>query len=178
MVALMKNMMISILTALLIMAFAQPLLEYSNVLKEKVTLGAAILNSCRSARNNSIVSVDYFDSDMTIGDMNAYIDEDEFRHFFAEAFSDTLRVDVIDEKSNPMRFRANKFWNEITVNVDIENDISDYHPRFSGRSMSKVTVEVRTLYLFRTGLLQAAANTSRVEYPIAGKKVFLVQIIN
>lgn len=174
----MKNMIIGILVVILIAAFIQPLMEFSNVLKEKVTLGAAILNSCRAARNNALASVDYYDSFRNIGDLNAYIEEDEFRRFFAEAFSQTLRVDVIDNSVNPMRFRGNEYWNEITVWVDFEYDTAEHKSDFSGRSISKATVEAETPYLFRTALLQAAASASRVEYKIEEKAFFLVQIIN
>lgn len=175
----MKNMIIGIFVVVLAAAFAQPLIEFSNMLKEKVTLGAAILNSCRAARNNALASVDYYDSGLNMGDMNAYIKEDAFRYFFAEAFSETLGVAIIDSSANPMRFGGSERWNEITVRVDLEyDDTSDLGLGFSGRGMSRATVTLETPYVFRTSLLQQAATASGEAYNIDETRVFVVQIVN
>jgi len=172
----MKNMAIGIFVVILVMSFMQPLLEVSNLLKEKVTLGAAILNSCRAARNNAIASVDYYGSEWNMGDMNAYIDEEEFRRFFAEAFAETLHLDdSVDATVNPMIFRANERWNEITVWVWLDYEDSG---DFENRGITRATVEVETPYLFQTSLLQRAAAASSVVYDIREETVFLVQIIN
>jgi len=172
----MKNMVIGIFVLFLAVAFLQPLIEVSNVLKEKVTLGAAILNSCRAARNNALASVDYDDyHDMNMGDLNAFIEEDEFRRFFAEAFSETLGVDILDLGAGPIRFRANERWNEITVSVYLGYDDSG---GFENRGMGEATVELETPYLFRTSLLQMAAASSGLAYSLNETRSFSVQIIN
>ena len=171
----MKNMFIGVFVVILAAAFIQPLIEVSNALKEKVTLGAAILNSCRAARNNALVSVSYYDSDRNMGDLNAYISEAEFRRFFAEAFSETLGVGVIDPGADPMRFEANNRWNAITVEVQLEYDGSG---DFENRGKSIVTVAAVTPYVFRTSLLQEASDASRVVYNITETRVFTVQVIN
>ena len=171
----MKNMVIGILVALLASAFIQPLIEVSNVLKEKVALGAAILNSCRAARNNALASVNYYDSDRNMGDLNAYIDIVEFRRFFAEAFSETLGVGVIDSTVNPMRFGASARWDEITVDISLDYEDSG---DFENRGVSGAVVAAETRYLFRTGLLQRAASASGASHSIHETRTFSVQIIN
>ena len=161
--------------AILAAAFIQPLIEVSNVLKEKVTLGAAIMNSCRAARNNALTSVNYYSSDRNMGDLNAFIDEGEFRRFFAEAFSETLGVGIIDSAANPMEFGASERWGAITVDVRLDYDESG---DFENRGRSTATVEVETPYVFRTSLLQKASASSEVAYNITETRVFSVQIIN
>ena len=176
----MKNMVVGILVVFLVAAFTQPLIEFSNILKDKVMLNAAIRNSCRAARNNALASTDYSDSSgPNMGDMNACIKENDFRRFFAEAFSATLGIEVVDSKVNPMKFKAGKYWNEITVRIDLEyDDISDYDFNFSGRGASMVTVELKTPYLFWTKLLKSAVKASDKVYSINETTVFLVQIMN
>ena len=175
----MKNMALGILIVVFIAAFIQPLIEIANVLKDKVTLGAAILNSCRAARNNALASLDYYNGGGNMGDLNASIDEDGFRSFFAESFSETLGVDIINASTNPMRFGENARWGEISVRIDLAyNDASDFSFVFSGRGMSRITVRLETPYVFRTGLLQSMAGASEGCYNIEETRVFFVQMIN
>ena len=173
----MKNMMIGILIVILMAALAQPLIEFSIVINECVALDAAVLNSCRAARNNALASAEYYGSEQILGDLNAYIDGDEFRRFFAEAFSETLGVGIIDASANPMRFGENDRWNKITVWVDFDYDDG----AFDSRGVSKATIEVETPYKFRTGLLRSASAVSGGTYNLGERgapMTFIVQIIN
>ena len=174
----MKNMMIGILIAILIAAFSQPLIEFMFVINESVALDSAVRNSCRAARNNALASFEYYSSDLVMGDLNAYIEGEEFRRFFAEAFSETLGVGIIDASSNPMKFEENERWNKITVWVDYDYGDSG---EFEGRGVSKATIEVETPYKFRTSLLQIAAEVSAGTYNLGERGApvtFFVQIVN
>jgi len=174
----MKSMIIGILAVFLVAALTQPLVEFAVVINESVALDSAIMNSCRAARNNALASVDYYYSDRIIGDLNASIEEDMFRRFFAEAFSETLGVSIIDASANPMRFGENERWNATTVWVDYDYDESG---AFGSRGISSVTVEVETPYKFRTSLLQIAAVATGGTYNLGQRgapMTFFVQIVN
>ena len=175
----MRNMAVGILIVVLIAAFIQPLIEIANVLKEKVTLGAAILNSCRAARNSALASGDYYSGGENMGDLNAFLDEDRFRSFFAEAFSETLGVDIVGMSANTIHFAANARWDSIDVRIDLEyDDASNFGLAFSGRGVSRATIQANSPYVFRTGILRSMADASGGGYRIEEKKVFLVQMIN
>ena len=174
----MKNMMIGILIMILAAALTQPLLEFAVVLNERVALDSAIMNSCRAARNNALASVDYYSSDLIMGDLNAYIQGDEFRRFFAEAFSETLGVGIIDASVNPIRFGENARWNAATIWVGFDYDDSGGN---DGYGVSSVTIEVEIQYRFRTRLLQIAAAASGGTYNLGQRgepMTFYVQVVN
>ena len=173
----MKNMMVGILIVMLMAALAQPLIEFSIVINESVALDAAVLNSCRAARNNALASADYYGSGQILGDLNACIEEDEFRRYFAEAFSETLGVGIVDSSANPMRFGENERWNNITIWVDFEYDDGG----FDGRGVSRATIEAETPYKFRTSLLRSASTLSGGTYNLGERgapMTFIVQIVN
>ena len=183
----MKTTIIGIFVTVLTLMLLQPLLEIANVLKEKVTLGTAILNSCRAARNNAIASFDdYFDGysgDHKIGDLNAYIDEDMFREFFTEAFAETLRLNKTYSSGGEIRFDSTDGrWGRITVFLSWDyDDTNTFDYDFTGRMMNSVTIRIETPYVFRTGLLQTvvgAAGYAGGSYNITETRTFIVQIIN
>ena len=179
----MRNMAIGIFVSFLIIALLQPLIEASNLMKDKVVLGSAILNSCRAARNNALSTVDYYVYDgeeLIIGNLSAFLEEKEFCAFFAEAFCETLGVDLIGPSENPMIFDGNGLWNKITVDIELEFDKGAYPDteQFENRGVGKVIVNVETPYLFRTSLLKTFVEITGGEYTIKETRVFLVQIIN
>ena len=179
----MRNVIIGTFIAIFALGISQPLLEVFNVLTEKVELGAALMNSCRAARNHALEE-NYYEAmnigglAMNIGDLDAFIDEDRFRYFFAKAFAATLDVSIIDDSSDPVIFGANGRWNSIRVYIDWEDDIDTNE--LEGRTVSMATVELVTPYRFKTGLLQrliAGDNVSHGYY-ITETRPFMVQIIN
>ena len=180
----MKGTAIGIFIAVLLLTFLQPLIEMANVMKEKVTLGAAILNSCRAARNNALESYDgYFDDyagDHKMGDLDAFIEEDMFREFFAEAFGQTLNLGVTYSSGGKISFESiDGRWGEMTVEVDLEYDDADvFDFDFSGRRMSSATVRVETPYVFRTVPLKTMASITGGVYRITETRKFIVQMIN
>ena len=167
----MKGIAIAILIVMLSAVFTQPLIETANILKEKIILDSAILNSCRSARNNSLIYG-------RLSDLDGAIDEDYFKEQFSVAFSDTLALTPLDLTGSVLRFTSPSLrWNRIDVTIDIkpyaEEDLD-----FEGRGMSIATVRVETPYIFRTSLLKSAVGLSNRDFMITEKRTFVVQIIN
>ncbi|MCL2146651.1 MAG: hypothetical protein FWH52_02475 [Synergistaceae bacterium] len=167
----MKGIAIAILIVLLLGVVIQPLIETSNVLKEKVTLGAAILSSCRAARGNALM-------DERMRDLNANIDEDIFKHYFAEAFSETLGVYLSSPSGlhGRMEFTSpSGRWDQITVDLTLQSPHEIY---FSGHEVIQAEIYLSTPYVFRTPLLRDAAALLPNSFEITETRNFEAQIIN
>jgi hypothetical protein len=166
----MRSVAVSLLVILLLIAFLQPLIEMSNVLKEKVTLSAAILNSCRAARNNALV-------DEEMRDLNAQISEELFKQYFAEAFCETLELNMISPSGSPgdMVFSSSSGrWNNISVSLSFSQ-----HTFSSGREGTRMELELSTPYVFRMSILRELAGLlPDNNFEIIEVRSFDVQIIN
>ena len=176
----MKNALIGTFIAILILIFLQPLLETFNVLTQKVELGAAILNSCRAARNNALMDAYDGYGEQNIGDLDAHIDPDAFTRFFAQAFEQTLNLTTVSISDDQIRFESNDgHWNEITIFISWEyDDTYSFGYDFIGRGMSRATLEVETPYVLRTNILRAAVGGAGFVFNITETRTFIVQIIN
>ena len=178
----MKNAIIGTFIAIFMLTVSQPLLEVFNVLTEKVELGAAILNSCRAARNNALMH-SYYDTgneSKSIGDLNSTIDKDKFWEFFVEALSETLGLDEPTTGSN--RFGGDGRWNWIEVDIDWIDDTTygdrtDYD-ELDGRTISTALVTLETPYKFKTGLLSRLFTGDSHGYNITEERTFIVHIVN
>ena len=177
----MKNPIIAVFAAIIVLALLTPLLEVFNVFTEKMILSAALLNSCRGATNDSL-SDDYNDISRSAGDLNASIDRGEFMRLFAGAFSATLGISVVDDSGpGPVLFAPGGRWGPISVGIEWEDgDTSASGFGFGGRGMSSVRVDLTTPYIFKTGLLRKYAGSfgSGNEYIINESVSYIVQIIN
>ena len=93
-----------ILITLLLTAAIQPVGELANILKEKVVLNAALLNSCRAARNNAV-------SIWHMMNLEAYINQADFIQLYSDAFSESLDLDHDYNRStntdNRVKFTSN-----------------------------------------------------------------------
>ncbi|MCL2048459.1 MAG: hypothetical protein FWG87_07000 [Defluviitaleaceae bacterium] len=166
----MRSIAVAILVIVLLVAILQPLIETSNVLKEKVTLGAAILNSCRAARSNAL-------NDEDMRDLNAYINETMFKQYFAEAFCETLELDLISPiGAGDLVFSSpSGRWGVITVSLQLDSPSDLY---FSGREVIKADISLSTPYVFRMSLLRETAGLLPSAFMITETRGFEVQIIN
>ena len=175
-----------VLIAVLLTAAIQPLGELANILKEKVVLNAALMNSGRAAHNNAL-------NIWHMMNLEARVNENDFIELFSEAFSRSLNLSHNFIRSanvnNTVVFTSNdedERFNPITVEFSFEHnirysDIDDidfgdtvYHDR----PVTVVTVRMETPYLFRTFLLRQANGVSNDDYLITETRKFLLQVIN
>jgi len=175
----MKSMITIPFTAIIIIMIMQPMIEIYSLMTHKVELGAAILNSCRAARNNAVMDY-YFEGGGNAADLEAYIDDVKIMEFFADAFSKTLGVDnpQIDLSGNTVRFDGNQRWNWIKVVIEWDDEEDGNH--LDGRIISRATVELKTPYMFKTGLLKRliGQDGDNHGYHITELRLFDVQIVN
>ena len=165
----MRKTITVILIVILAAAIIQPLIETANVLKESLTLDAAIESSCRAAENNSLIYEE-------LGRQNAGIDKNAFREGFSEAFEDTLSLTRLDSRDNLISFTSpSKRWNQIDVKIDIVPVIIDGQ---MDPQSSKVTVNIDTPYAFRTALLKAAVGEKTENFRIRLERTFIIQVTN
>jgi len=165
----MKNMIIGIFTAIMLLIFLQPITEFANILKEKVTLDAAVLNACRAARNNALLATD-------MRDLNAGIDGELFIAYFSIAFMETLNLESLYSSGGEHRFKSlDSRWNPIIVRIDHERNNSD---DINGRMVSKAVIQVETTYIFRTSLFKMVYDVSGNNLSLIETRQFIIQIIN
>jgi hypothetical protein len=165
----MKSIAVIILIVVLTAVFLHPLIETSNLLKEKIILDSAILNSCRSARNNSLV----YDS---LSNLQGFIDADVFKEQFSIAFAESLELTPLDLTGSRLSFTSpSARWDRIDVRIDVELIPDDL---FEGRGKSIASVSVETPYVFRTSLLKAAVGEIGQDFKIKQERRFVVQVIN
>jgi len=179
----MKWPAVLILVALLLTVAIQQLGEVANILKEKVVLNAALMNSCRAAHKNSL-NIWY------MMNLEAYVNENDFIQLFSDTFSESLNLthhfDKNTNTTNQVVFTSkNSRFNDITVEFEFENTtyneleyydlgVTDYHDR----PVTVVTLKMQTPYLFRSYWLGWANDVSKEHYLLTYNRKFLVQIIN
>jgi len=167
----MKWPAVLILAALILSAVIQITGEFANILKEKLALNAALVNSCRAAHSNSL-------SIWHMMNMDAHVGADDFMRLFSDAFASSLDLSHNFNKSantdNRVVFVSNAGrFNEITVAFEY-SDAADNH----GRPVTLVCVSLQTPYMFRTYWLSLVNGVSNDDYLLTDKREFIVQIIN
>jgi len=176
----MRSIALVILIIFLSAAFMQPMLETANVYKEKIALGAAILNSCRAASNRALI-----DEDMR--NMDAVIDRLSFAEYFAEAFGDTFDIvlespPIITGDTVSMSFNTSERWARIGILLKFQ-DMAYIDSSGSGYDLgyneAVLDISLTTPYIFRTKLLRQAMNAiAATDYTITENRRFIVRVIN
>ena len=168
--------LIAILLTLVLGVFG----EYASVMNDKMVLNAALRNSTRAARNNSI-------NIWHLMELDAYIDEQRFIFEFSRAFADSLDLTpAIDFDNNKVVFtNSGDRFNPITVEIELYNTTYDelddnrlgitvYHDR----PVTVMTARMETPYRFKTHWLALANGVSNEDYLLISEHTFLIQIIN
>ena len=182
----MRSTAIGILIVLLSVTFLQPMIETANVFKEKVALGAAILNCCRAAFNYALVDDVFDDGIGSSRDLDAVIDKEKFVDYFANAFGKTFDITLASQipsgDSFSIRFSAGERWNEIEIQLDFEDMAltgSNDWGYDLGYNEAILNVTLETPYVFRTKLLQQAmAALPPTDFNITESRQFVVRVIN
>ena len=181
----MKWPAVLVLMAILLSAAIQPLGELANILKEKVVLNAALVNSCRAAQNNA-VNIWY------LMNLDAFVNPDDYMELFSDAFSESLGLaHDFDRRTNGdnrvITFTSAERFADITVEFEFENfgyddDSLSYEiigvSGFHDRRVTLVTVSMETPYHFRTFWLREANGITSDDYLLTDTRKFLVSVIN
>ena len=175
----MKWPAVLILVVLLLSAAIQPIGEFSNVLKEKIVLSSAMMNSCRAARDNTL-------NIWHMRNLDTVINEDEFIREFSRAFAKSLNLSAVSKGDNVLEFTSNDGrFNKITVAFNMDrmtyeelSDDSLGDMDYYDRPMTLVTARLETPYLFRTFWLRQANGISNDHYKLIDTRKILIQMIN
>jgi hypothetical protein len=155
----------------------QVILETANVMKNKVAIDTAIMNSCRAARNVALkdgISVGEDESlDDSIANKNAVIDEAVFREEFADTFAGTFDLEYTLTGAGEIVFTSSSAnWNGMNVSFDYAEVI------INDRTVTDVTVNLSTPYKFQTGLLGTVGDAMESDFEITASHEFRIQIVN
>ncbi|NIK77494.1 hypothetical protein FHS15_002630 [Paenibacillus castaneae] len=163
----MKNIAIGLLVVILISILIEPMTEMANVFREKIIVSTALFNACRAAKDRSL------EYEMLRG-LDAKIDEDKFKHYFADAFEDTLNVTRQSGVDNAMTFTSNDGkYNTFTVTLAF-SERKDFE---SNQLVSEVAVKAESLYKFKTKYLKLAEKASKdVDYQIIGERKLILSV--
>ena len=179
----MRSLAVILLVIFLSAAFMQPMIETANICKDKVALGAAILNSCRAASNLTL-------EDDKWRDLDAKIDPGEFAKNFAEAFGETFNISqegspIVSGDTASLKFSAGGQWDKIAIQLvfqgtaNIATNVGLFSHYDLGYNEAIVDISLTTPYVFRTKLLQQVMRVSPTSsYNITEKRRFIVRVIN
>lgn len=158
-----------LLLIVLLPVIIEPLVEVSYVLKEKIAIGSAISNASRSAKNRSLIMED-------MRNLDARVDQDLFKDYFAEAFADALNLTKSQAVGNTLTFVANDAkYDDFVVILNFANKTDS----MSGRVVSEVHVEAKTTYKYKTAYLRMADNAFGLSnYELVSERMLLLEIRN
>lgn len=169
----MRNIAIGLMFVVLVAILIEPLVEFVNVLKERVVLGSSISNSLRVARDQSLEYEWH-------RELEAKVDEERFVEFFSEAFEQAMDVSRIDlrkdSNSYTLTFTPNdNRYHTFTVSLSFKEGEDDY----TEQMITEVDVRAETKYKFKTKYLQLAEQASRsVDYHLIDERSFILLIKN
>jgi len=160
----MKDIAVGILVVIVLAIFIQPIVEISNSGREKIIIDAAVLNSCRSAKNNALTF-------RLMQELEAVVNRDAFASEFNRAFAPTLELTLVSPTPGPdgslpgllpnpvvLEYQCNAGnFNNITVTLDFENtnEVANVSGNYRYlHEVTNVTITYTTDYMFRSGLLQ------------------------
>lgn len=164
----MRNIAIAILVVIIASVVIQPLVELANLFREKVTVGSAVSNALRAARDRSL------EYELLRG-LDARVDEERFKDYFADAFEDTLNVSESMNSGDTVTFTSKdgKF-NDFTVVFDFVERTD-----LNGRVVTHVDIEARADYRFKTKALQLvedAGSSGKVE--LISERTYVLSVRN
>jgi hypothetical protein len=157
---------VGLLLVILLSVWVEPLVEIANVMREKIMLGSALTNACRAAKNRSLV----YEKQR---DLDAEVDPNLFRDYFSEAFEDALNLTRTTTAGDTITFTSNdgKYHPfEVTIQFQTESEL--------GRETSKVSVEARSKYLFKTKYLKLASSAISSDYEMVSNRMLILAVRN
>lgn len=165
----MRNIAIGILVIVIASILLQPLLELSNVFREKLAVNTALSNAYRAAKDRSLNVEE-------LGNLNALTDETRFKDYFAEAFEDAMNLTLDNKSGDTLTFKSNSSqYNGFKVTVDFENKLDSP----TGQQVTIIELEAVSEYKFKTKYLKLAEDSNPdVGFQIIGKREFTVSVKN
>ena len=164
----MRNIAVAILVVVMASIVIQPLVELANLFREKVTVGSAVSNALRAARDRSL------EYELLRG-LDARVDAERFKDYFADAFEDTLNLTQADDSGDTVTFTSNdgKF-NDFTVSFEFAENTD-----LNGRVVTQVDIEARADYKFKTKALQLTEEAgSSGEVELISERTYVLSVRN
>ncbi len=150
----------------------QPMTEMAETCRQKIVISAALNNSFRAARDRSL-------TEESLQDLAAEVDVDLFYQYFAEAFCDSLDLQVINKgigESGYIEFESgDDSYNTIRVEIDIEDGSYEYEDR----DTTRVNLHLETDYKFKIGALQLLNDANKYNsYTLEFDRTYLLLVKN
>lgn len=167
----MKNVAIGLFVVFLTTVLLQPIAEFMNLTREKITIGTALTNAARSAKDRSL------EYDFQIN-LDAQVNEDRFYRYFGEAFEDALDLTWSNKglDRHSLKFTSEDGrYGEFTVELEIEEKVDDS----TEQHFSIVHITAETNYQFQSKYLQLAeAASNDVSTKLISKRELILSIKN
>lgn len=167
----MKNVAIGVLVVVLATVLLQPIGEFMNLTREKISIGTALTNAARSAKDRSL------EYDFQIN-LDAQVNEERFYRFFGESFEDALDLTWTNKgmDSRLLKFTSDDGrYGEFTVELEVEEKVDDSTEQI----ISIVHMTAETNYKFKTKYLQLAeAASNDVPTKLISKRELILSIKN
>ncbi|MCJ8011823.1 hypothetical protein MUG84_08715 [Paenibacillus sp. KQZ6P-2] len=165
----MRNIALGLLMVILLSILVEPMVEIANVTREKIVLGAALSNALRASKDRSL----RYDN---MRSLDAIIDRERFKDYFAEAWSSAIKATLASRTGDTMVFAPdNGKANEYIVTLDF----AERTDAVTGQVVAEVKVKAETVYKFKTKYLKWAERAGNdVDYRLVGERKLLLTIRN
>lgn len=162
----MRMIAYGLLTVILSSFLIVPMVELAIVYREKIVLDSAVRNASRVAKDRAL---EY----EHMRNLDAVMDEERFKDYFAETFEDAMNMSRSSSAGNTLRFTSDdgKFL-PFTITLDFfEED--------DGRQVSKVTIRAEADYKFKTALMRTAERLNpNVNYELSTERTYILSVRN
>ncbi|MEK5479440.1 hypothetical protein NYE70_21325 [Paenibacillus sp. FSL R5-0407] len=167
----MRNIAIGILVVILVSVLLQPLGEFMSITKEKISIGTALTNAARAAKDRSL---EY----QFQRDLDATVNEKRFAQYFAGAFEDALNLTWTnkDENSYFLEFKSNDDkYNDFSISLEFEEE-EDWETE---QKVTTVKMKAETEYKFKSKYLQLAEKAGEdVATKLTSERTLILSIKN
>ncbi|MCR2803403.1 hypothetical protein [Paenibacillus soyae] len=163
----MRMYAIGILAVLLASLILTPLVEMAIVYREKIVMDSSIRNASRVAKDRALE----FEG---IRDLNADIDEERFKDYFADALEDVMNLSRGSSAGNTVSFTSNDgIYNTVRVEFAFYEE-----DRPEGR-VTEVEVRAEADYKFKTKLMRTAESLNpALDYELVTERAYVLTVKN
>lgn len=166
----MKNIAIGLAMIVFLSILIEPMVEFANVTREKITVGSALSNSFRSARDRSLVYESH-------RELEAIIDQDRFVDYFSEAFESAMNLTRAERNGNTIEYTSNNGkYNTFTVTMDFTEETDEV---FEEQTVTIFKVKAESDYNFKTKYLRLAESAGEnVGFQLKSEREYILSVKN
>lgn len=158
-----------LIVGLLVASIIMPLTEVVFIYRERLMIGDALYNSCRVAAEYS-----YNYNEMRTTDAVSY--KNVFLDAFEQAFASSFDLEIRPRYGNTLHFEPSAVKRDMYNNFSVEVTFDD--DPFGDKTISIVTVEAESYYVFKIRYMRYLNEVGRIEYELRANREYVMEVTN